>query len=78
MIRDFIEFFSFTVGLFLALCVVVALPLIALDMWQCRSYQETTGKPTKYRAGMCFIKDGGEWYSWTEYKHRLVTKGEMK
>ncbi len=78
MIRDLIDAAAVMAGMFFVFCVVVIPPLIALDMWQCAAYDTATKKATKYSAGVCYIQDGGEWYSWTEYKHRLVTKGEMK
>lgn len=59
-------------GMFFAVgcCVVV-------DAYLCSGYESATGKDTKYSALRCYIKDGGEWYSWEEYMHRLATKGEF-
>lgn len=67
---------------FLVLVIVVVAPVvfmvIQMDRWQCEGYARDTGKQTKYGNAMCFIQDGGQWFAWEEYKHRLVAKGEMK
>lgn len=57
--------------------VGIALAAYAMTAWECAAYQNTTGKETKMAAASCYIKDGGAWYDWSEYKHRLVTKGEF-
>ncbi len=49
-----------------------------LDQYNCQGYSTATGKPTKYLAMECYIKDGGEWYAWNEYKYRLAARGQMK
>jgi hypothetical protein len=49
--------------------------ILLVDSWQCAKYEEATGKPTKYSGAMCYVQDGGKWYAWAEYKHRLATKG---
>lgn len=63
---------------------IVVLPIAVLaamaygaTAWQCAGYEDITGKETQMKAGSCFIKDGGAWYAWTEYKYRLATKGEF-
>lgn len=67
-------------------CVLIALALLfagligglaGMEAYQCNVYQGVTGKPTKYEGLSCFVQDGGNWYAWTEYKYRLVTKGEF-
>jgi hypothetical protein len=42
---------------------------------QCNTYSQVTARATQYRTGMCYIKDGGEWYAWSEYKSRNATTG---
>ena len=45
---------------------------------QCNTYGKETSKQVKMRGGMCFIKDGNEWYYWEEYKYRLTNGGSSK
>ena len=45
------------------------------DEKQCNTYSQVTNRATQYRTGMCYIKDGGEWYAWSEYKSRNATTG---
>jgi hypothetical protein len=60
---------------------VVGISLISLiaglEAYQCSQYENVTGKQTKYAGLVCYIQDGHDWYSWQEYKNRLVTKGKM-
>lgn len=51
---------------------------IGITAWECAGYERATGKATRMTAGTCYVQDNGSWYHWDEYKHRLVTKGEMK
>lgn len=46
--------------------------------YECSKYEDITGRPTKMAGLTCYVQDTGVWYSWPEYKYRLVTKGEMK
>ena len=63
----------------MALLVMALAPIIWLSLWyeekQCNTYQEITGRDTRYVTGMCYIKDNGEWFAWTEYKLRNATTG---
>lgn len=75
MIRDLL------LGVFFILAAVfmfVFVPGYAIDRYQCAGYESATGKSTKYAALECYVQDGGKWYSWSEYKYRLASKGEMK
>lgn len=80
--RELIEFATFSLSGLLVFMVCIIAPLgfavVQYGKWQCSGYAESTGKPTKYGNAMCFIQDSGQWYSWEEYKHRLVARGEMK
>lgn len=53
--------------------------IIGLSYWyestQCEAYSEVTKRDTKFRAGMCYIKDGDDWYAWSEYKLRNAATG---
>ncbi len=73
-VRDFL-LIIFMCLLVLAGCTLV---VVMLDKASCAGYSETTGKPTKYVAMECYIKDGGEWYAWSEYKYRLAARGQMR
>jgi len=55
---------------------VIAL-FTALEHYQCGKYESVTGKPTRYEGLSCYVQDTGNWYAWTEYQHRLATKGEF-
>ena len=46
--------------------------------WQCNGYSKVTGKQTKVVTLDCYIKDGNNWYVWSEYKYRLATKGVIE
>lgn len=59
-----------------ALAAIVAV-LSALTAYQCAQYETVTGKPTKFAGMECYINDGGKWFAWSEYKNRLVTRGDM-
>ena len=62
-----------------AIFVGLVAPIIWLALWyeerQCNTYQEVTGRDTKYLNGTCYVKDNGEWFSWPEYKLRNATTG---
>ena len=49
-----------------------------LEMYQCSKYESVTGRPTRYEGLSCYVQDEGTWYMWSEYKNRLVAKGEFK
>lgn len=73
--------FSFTVFILIVIAGIFLssyLLMYGAVNWTCGSYEEVTGKPTKVAALDCYIKDGDNWYVWEEYKHRLITKGEIK
>jgi hypothetical protein len=59
-------FFSLVIGL----CAV-------LESYQCAKYETVTGKPTQFTGLACYVQDNGGWYSWTEYKNRLVANGDF-
>lgn len=80
--RDFLE----DAGLPL-LCIVGAMVVFfsaiigiftTLEMYQCSKYESVTGRPTRYEGLSCYVQDEGTWYMWSEYKNRLVAKGEFK
>ena len=72
---DIILVFIFAIA---GLMVIIA-PIVWLANWydsaQCDTYSQVTGRDTKYRTGMCYIKDGDTWYAWQEYKLRNATTG---
>ena len=65
-------------GLVAVTGALVLVPPYFIDKYSCGQYAEITGKPTKFAALECYIKDGDKWYVWAEYKYRLAAKGEMK
>ena len=65
-------------GLVTVAVALVLIPAYFVDKYSCGQYAEITGKPTKFAAFECYVKDGDKWYAWAEYKYRLATKGEMK
>lgn len=67
----------FGVGIVAAVFVLLVVLAVSVLNWECNGYQEATGKPTKVVGGNCYVKDQGEWYQWSEYKNRLVTKGAL-
>jgi hypothetical protein len=77
MLDDFLEFW---VPLFLIIAgVILAISAVGYygGKMQCETYQEVTGRPTKYVAADCYVKDQGQWYQWDEYKNRLVAQGHI-
>lgn len=50
----------------------------ALEAYQCAKYEKVTGRPTSYEGLSCYVKDGGQWYIWAEYKHHLAAKRGVK
>jgi hypothetical protein len=76
--REFLTFIASFVVAMTALFGAILGLLAVGERWQCAGYERDTGRPTKYGNAMCFIQDGGQWYSWEEYKNRLVARGEMK
>lgn len=64
-------------AMFGAVFSVVIGVISVLEAYQCGKYEAVTGKPTRYEGLTCYVQDKAEWYSWAEYKHRLVTKGEF-
>ncbi len=70
------------IGGAVALTALLSVGIWYAEQWQneraCIGYSEATGKPTKYLAMECYIKDGAEWYAWSEYKYRLAARGQMK
>lgn len=75
MIKDFIEFMIVLFIFFLAIGFLVTAPVVFADAYACKTYQEITGKETKYAGFDCFIKAGNEWMLYEEYKLRNVTTG---
>ena len=79
--RDFVEDVLapvLGVGVLVVLLTVVVLWLgEALVAYQCSTYEHVTGKATQYTGLSCYVQDGGNWYAWSEYKHRLATKGDF-
>ena len=81
MMRMFEDLAELLVWLLIAggLLAVLVTPIVWLSLWyeekQCNTYQEITGRDTRYVTGMCYIKDNGEWFAWTEYKLRNATTG---
>lgn len=77
MLDDFLEFW---VPLLLIIAGII-LGVSAVSYYggktQCETYQEVTGRPTKYVAAYCFVQDQGQWYQWDEYKNRLVAQGRI-
>lgn len=75
---NFIATIVAIIYVFTALAIPVA-GIIMLAEWydekQCNTYSQVTSRATQYRTGMCYIKDGGEWYAWSEYKIRNATTG---
>lgn len=63
-------------GMVLFLSIVVGIGA-AFESYQCTKYETVTGRPTRYDGLACYVQDGGAWYAWAEYKHRLATKGEF-
>jgi len=64
-------------GLMVLVFTVLISMFTVLEVYQCAKYETVTSKPTRYEGLACYVQDKGEWYSWTEYKHRLATKGEF-
>lgn len=76
--NDFVEFFLPLI-LFIAVVFGAATGLVYVSgAYSCGQYQQVTGKDTRYAGMECYIKDNGQWFAWTEYKNRLVTKGDLK
>lgn len=77
----FIDDIVLPVMAFAACFVVLFAALVggatALEAYQCGKYESVTGKQTRYEGLSCYVQDTGNWYAWTEYKHRLATKGEF-
>ena len=65
------------VVLFVVLFAALVGGAAALEAYQCVKYESVTGKPTRYEGLSCYVQDTGNWYAWTEYQHRLATKGEF-
>ena len=57
--------------------LVVCAPVYFGMRYQCASYAQVTGKPTKFVALDCYIQDGAKWYVWEEYKHRFLANGDL-
>jgi hypothetical protein len=77
----FEDFLMPIIGLLAVLAVFFAIAIgvgAIFDSYQCSRYEKVTGKPTQYEGLSCYVQDGGSWYAWTEYKHRLATKGEFQ
>ena len=76
--NDLIEAIAAVIFCLAAIAIPVAgiIWLVELhDEKQCSTYNQVTGRATQYRSGMCYIKDGGEWYACSEYKIRNATTG---
>lgn len=77
MDRDFAKFMGGFLGLVIGVLGATFGLIYQLESWQCTGYQTATGKATKYVRAECYVKDDGAWYSWTEYKNRLIARGQM-
>jgi hypothetical protein len=76
--NDLIEAIAGVIFCLAALAVPVAGIIWLVEVYeekQCNTYSQVTARATQYRTGMCYIKDGGEWYAWSEYKSRNATTG---
>ena len=78
MNKDILELVAIFLAMLVAVFLMAFAPTYLWGKYSCHTYESITGKPTKYQAGDCYIKDGDNWYVWSEYKYRLATKGEMK
>lgn len=72
----FLPLLFFVVAVLTVFAVALGLST-TLEHYQCGKYESVTGKPTRYEGMSCYVQDTGNWYAWTEYKHRLATKGEF-
>jgi hypothetical protein len=70
------------IGVLILVIAAVMAPLFGFAYWvgsaECSTYQQMTGKPTKYTMMACYINDSGQWYHWEEYKLRNATAGTAK
>jgi hypothetical protein len=49
-----------------------------VNLNECSTYHDVTGRNTQFKFGTCYVKDGNEWYDWSEYKLRNATVGVIK
>ena len=57
------------VSVIIMCCSVIG--VITYIGWQCRGYQQATGKQTKMVADTCYVNHNGVWYAWEEYRYRV-------
>lgn len=64
----------------MAVIVTLAVGVGNAEMWyKCRSYQQATGKQTKYKLlDACYVKTNEGWQRWDEYKIRAAASEGLK
>ena len=81
MIDDLLDIIRAIVGMFV-IFVLCCLLIFVLGYWgasvECSTYQEVTGRKTKFVMMTCYVNDGDQWFRWDEYKLRNITKGTTK
>lgn len=73
--RELIGFLVFMTAIFALTCAPAAGLVYALLTWECSTYEQATGKPTKVAAFTCYVQQDGVWMHWEEYKLRFATQG---
>jgi hypothetical protein len=68
---------DFIIPTFVAVALIFALPLYIVHA-ECDAYEKLTGRQTLMQWGSCYVKDGGQWYRWDEYKLRNAATGNAK
>ncbi len=75
--RELVELGLILLGIIVLALILILGIYVPLTYLDCNGYERGTGKPTKVVALTCYINDTGGWYSWEEYKNRLITRGTM-